>query len=577
MTCVVGYRVREVTLKRIAETKNNVRISRLNKAPNPLRPVKSISYGSDIKAKLPIPDTSDAFSMICGLFKRSAVKTPIPDGPTMDRLANFTKLFCIRFLKPIDRNDMLTVQDWLNQSPYTLARREELLEKFLSIRDRRDPKYFKVKAFVKDESYPEYKYPRGIYSRTDEFKTLVGPYFSMIDKKIFALPWFIKKIPHVLRPHIIASTLEVANAEYCESDYVSYEAHFTQLMFRSCEWIVYEYLTQNLPGADEFMWYVKTVIGGMNYIQFREFRLFIDATRMSGEMNTSSGNGLYNLIATMFLYYEKYGEDAFDLKIFVEGDDGIHRIIGSGLEESDYNRVGLTVEFVKSHNLMSLSFCGIVMDKFDLINVTDPISYLVDFFWLNSKYYAARDSKKKELLRCKAFSALFQYPGCPIIYPMAKKILQLTADVNLDPQIKHFSDLYKYEIFMINYHYYQRNPEMYDKQIPYNTRLLVRDLYNLDIPDQIDIENIFNNALNLPINFPNSFYNYVPFTYQHYYSKYSIKMHINNAEQNPYTKIEINDLVEMQFLNQDYLSRTQPMSEFNKRLNKWNQQFVGHL
>lgn len=565
----MGYRVDEVLLPRIPDIKNDVYITRPRRSNLPSRIIASVRHGADIKAKLPIPDTSNADSMIYGLFKRSACTVPILDMNKMSRFKNFSNLFCKKFLTKIPRDTDVSVETWLKNTPYTQARKDELLEKYLKVRNRLDIKYFKVKAFVKHESYDKFKYPRGIYSRTDEFKCFVGPYFSLIDKIIFNLPWFIKKVPHALRPKLICDTLDMRASVFRASDYVSYEAHFRRIMFECCEWVIYEYLTSELPGASEFMWYVRNVIGNWNYIQFKEFEMLINATRMSGEMNTSSGNGLYNLLATMFLYYEKYGEAAFDLKIYVEGDDGVHRLLGNGIPASDYNSVGLTVEYIDSSSIMSLSFCGIVMDKEDLINVTNPMQYLVDFFWLNPKYFSARDHKKNELLLCKAYSALFQYPGCPIIYQLAKTVISLLPtqkDLLFDFSL--FQDTYKYETFLINLSHYKNHTEQYNITVPVNTRLLVEQLYNITPHDQILIEDYLKNCTQLPIHIPDWFYTYINPIFLDYFDQFSIVHTINTDSQHPYVSFNKPTLSSMSFIKTDILNRTVDRQDFSNALHQ---------
>lgn len=460
----------------------------------------------------------------------------------------------------------MDVQQWLAQAPYTQARKTELLNKHQAIRNKYDPRLFTANCFVKAESYNKYKYPRIIFSRSDEFKTLVGPTFSLIDDAIFALRWFIKKTPNAERPKKIIEQLYRSGATYSSTDYISYESSFRRLMFETVELPIYDFLTQLLPNHDEFMWYVDNVMCSWNLCQFKDFNMAVYCTRCSGDQNTSCGNGIYNLAATLFLYYEKIGIEALDLAIYVEGDDGLQREIKNGLNAKDYASVGLAVDITKSDKLTALSFCGIVMDDRDMINVTDPICYISDFFWLNRQYFAARQTKLEELLKCKALSALYQYPGCPIIYPLAKTMIRLLSDVILDEERLKvlMRDNYKYEEFMTNHHHYLKNPQMYDIPIPTRTRQLVEDLFRIPINAQITIEREIENHQSLPIAFSNYIYQFVPKMFLDFYDNYTADATINiGCSTYPYTNFDRDELNSMIWLDGYINNVVDPTAVYN--------------
>ncbi len=80
---------------------------------------------------------------------------------------------------------------------------------------------------------------------------------------------------------------------------------------------------------------------------------------MSGEMNTSLGNGFSNL---MFMLYacEIQGIECDGI---VEGDDGAFALSlkpGQKFDESIFAEMGLTIKLEKHTDLMSMSFCGIL-------------------------------------------------------------------------------------------------------------------------------------------------------------------------------------------------------------------------
>jgi len=384
------------------------------------------------------------------------------------------------------------------------------------------------------------------------------------------LKWFIKKTPHQARPSKIIGELYQDGAEYAASDHTSYEASFRRVMFDSCEFIVYDYLTQNLPQHEDFMWYLKNVIGNWNFVHFKDFKFSVYCTRMSGEMNTSSGNGIYNLITTMYLYYTKYGEEAFNLKIYVEGDDGIHRVIGSGLTQDDYKKVGLITKLERSYSITELSFCGIIMDDKDMINVTSPISYTVDFFWLNRQYFNAKTNKLRSLLKCKALSTLCQYPGCPIIYPLAKKVLSLLPDITIDEDfiLRAPLDNYKKDIMILNLRHFVKHPHLYNIDIPIRTRRLVEKLFKIDVAIQLEIESYIQSAKCFPIIFPDCIYNYMNKDWLDFYDRftYDIQLPIGQSV-HPYVTFRTNNFSDMLAQGRKIAKIYKPNADFNKLRN----------
>jgi hypothetical protein len=81
--------------------------------------------------------------------------------------------------------------------------------------------------FVKDEGYDSFKHARGINSRTDEFKVRVGPIFKLIEKEVFKLPCFIKKVPLDRRAEYILDMMG-ETGPFLVSDYTAFESLFTR-------------------------------------------------------------------------------------------------------------------------------------------------------------------------------------------------------------------------------------------------------------------------------------------------------------------------------------------------------------
>lgn len=334
--------------------------------------------------------------------------------------------------------------------------------------------------FMKDESYEKYKYMRLINSRTDAFKVRVGPIFKLIEKELFSMDWFIKHTPVDLRSREILRELTQDGAKIVGTDYTSFEALFTKDLMEACEMQLYEYMSRDLP---DYEWYqiVYRTLTGRNLCCNKFFDVSLEATRMSGEMCTSLGNSFTNLM--VFLYVaNKNGLTS--VKGRVEGDDGIFSFYGPYPNEQDFTKLGLIIKIDKYDEITEASFCGIIADAEELIQVRDPISALLDFGYTTRQYAYASDKRLKQLLRAKAMSLIYQYPGCPILDSLARMALKLTTGSRfLLPS--HTSEYHK-DIFYALYHRYGNKFPVVNTGL--RTRRLVEKKFGISIMEQLQIE-----------------------------------------------------------------------------------------
>jgi hypothetical protein len=428
---------------------------------------------------MPHPDPGDPDTMKAGVQKRFAMCTPTPDPELLAEFKRFVKDWVHSNLTPLSPTSDLSVNTWLESCNYPKWRKNQLLMKHNKIVDRRDPKYALVKSFMKDECYPEYKHARAINSRTDEFKTLVGPIFRLIEKELFQLHWFIKKIPVADRPKYLADKIGWGS-KFIATDHTAYEAHFTAEIMESCEFVLYDYMTSKLPKAyaEEFSHNLR-VIAGRNRCVFKFFDMEINAKRMSGEMNTSLGNGFSNLMLMLFAC-SKAG--CTDVNGCVEGDDGLFTMVGTPPTSEFFARLGMTIKMEVSDRLETASFCGLVFDPIDLINVTNPLEELVTFGLTSSTYARSRSRRKMELLRCKAISMAYQYGGCPILTSLARYGLRVTRGYS--------AVLSGHECQWVRDQFMEAKMNSRGKMRapPLRTRLLVEELYHIPVEHQIAIE-----------------------------------------------------------------------------------------
>lgn len=436
------------------------------------------------------------------MIKRFA--SAIPEGVDTLRVARlraFVKCWLKKNLEPLKPETDVSVLHWLAEANYPQWRKEQLADIHASTEGDvwSNPKLRRCKSFMKDEFYAQYKHARAINARTDEFKCIVGPIFHEIEKSVFQHPAFIKKVPVDMRPDYIYDRVFRQGSTYIATDYTSFEALFTRQLMIAVEQELYAYMTSALPEHVDFMRICDDVLAGRNKCCFRDFVVEIDATRMSGEMCTSLGNGFSNLMFMEFLCEEVGSTDAIGV---VEGDDGLYRVEGPCPTIEDFASLGLVIKLDHHDQLETASFCGLVFDLEDRINVTDPIQALAKFGWTSGSYAGARQNKLNALLRAKAMSLKHQFNGCPILDALANYGLRITNNVSQ-------RDVFKYATRSAEVGWWDRMKlaairkwdRIPHREVGDRTRLLVEQLYNIPIEMQLTIEAYLDSLTeNQPLN-----------------------------------------------------------------------------
>jgi hypothetical protein len=251
-----------------------------------------------------------------------------------------------------------------------------------------------------------------------------------------------------------------------------------------CEFELYQYMTQYLPEGGEWFDLVKEAMAGVNACDFKDFTVKVPCTRMSGEMNTSLGNGFTNLMVLLFLAREN---GCTHVEAVVEGDDSAAVMTGPRPTAEQFASLGLNCKVEFHDSIETMSFCGLVFDAGDLVNVTDPREVLASFGWSTHQYVAARSTVLKQLLRCKALSMAHQYPGCPIISSLAQFGLRVTRSVDIR---KFVTETGKFDQWTRDKYINALRDEkkIVRREPPMNTRLLVEKLYGITVNQQRRLE-----------------------------------------------------------------------------------------
>lgn len=448
-----------------------------------------VSLGCHVKHyTMPVPDLDHGPSQLAGMTKRVAAAMPPIGRARLRSFKRFVKRFCNKYLKSLkfDPTEQFEFEEWIENAPYAEYRKAELKMVYERGKLLKKPKT-NVKAFVKYETYPVPKHFRGIYSRDDDYKTRVGSFMKKLGDRLFSTKWFIKKIPVPDRPRAILEKCDGYNKIFC-TDFSQYESTFVRELMKINHW-VYLWCLEGHPMKKHFndlFAYTSTT----NKIQFKNFDCKVDAKRMSGEMDTSLGNGLMNLLIT-FYNLEQAGNNIEKCDAFFEGDDGI---IACQYLPTDtmYSDLGARIKIDVPEDISTASFCGNVFDRDSMHNVTNPMEASVGFGWTNSrKYRYAKLKVHKQLLRAKAMSMCYEYPGCPILKNLGRYALRVTEDVKNEVTNeffrKHSENTYQYES-AVEASNYIRESGIPDVEITMGTRMLVERLYGITVGKQLEVE-----------------------------------------------------------------------------------------
>ena len=447
----------------------------------------SVSLGPHVEGvALPHPDLSDTATTIAGASKRIASSLPVPEAELLEEFKAFVLEYVRANYVPLSPGTDLSIETWLSKTHYPEWRKQELRDKWAKTINPLDPKYRRVSGFGKDEDYEVPKHTRGIHSRDDVFKCLVGPIFKAIEEVVYKDAHFIKHVPVADRPKYIKDLLEQQGVSPFTSDYTSFEAMFCAEIMEACEFVLYFHMTQFLAEHDQFRRICEEALAGENVCSYKTFQLRLWARRMSGEMCTSLGNGFTNLMLYLFLAKKK---GASEVRGVVEGDDGLFVVKGPAPTSEDFARLGANIKLAKARSLESASFCGLIFDPTDLVNIANPLKCLAQFGWGNAKYCGSSDAKRAALLRCKALSLAHQYPGCPVIQSLAFYGLRATSDVRTCKVLRAaggravFDEWKRKQVLEAI-----DAGELRPRPIPMRTRCLMEEVFGLSVSAQLRIE-----------------------------------------------------------------------------------------
>ncbi len=364
-------------------------------------------------------DANDVATQILGLEKRLLRKLPTRDPAFLQAVRAEALLFCEE-LTPLTTAP--SFDEWLATTSYNQARKDELTREFVKLNGRPPSKRQcqKISSFVKVEAYETWKHARWINSRSDPFKAWFGPWCKAVEHEVYKNKHFIKHTPVPDRPRLVAGLFR-AGAQYWSTDYSSFEAQCDPEVARCVELVVFKHMLKNFPEVYQVL--ERTVLGKNRGSTRAGVHFVLNGRRMSGDMHTSLGNGLTNLI----LWSAMSRIRGLTWDGFVEGDDGIFVTQGGvPFSEQEWKSKGFLLSCQECDRPEEASFCGVVAVDGNVVR--DPLEFCVNFGWTSSMP-GCRESVAMQLLRAKALSACYETPQCPIVGVLARKALEITRSV----------------------------------------------------------------------------------------------------------------------------------------------------
>lgn len=501
---IYGYTVGDVEISLQTPRQNaKITVHELSARSTPT----GILFGNfPLLTAMPMSSTTCGRSAITGCIKRCASAMPAPDHGVLREFSDFS-VSEITKVPRVDKDLHVSVREWLKTTSYSYKLQCRMIKEVLEGPHPCDDKEFNtVNQFVKLERFPEFKAPRLINAKKNSFKFHLGPIVKEVEKLIYKMPEFIKSIPVKDRPRYILEMIAGDDREYLTTDFTSFEANFTRFIMRHCENELLRHVFTGHHLYHKLDWMCSAIEGRQVCKSRLGYTLEVDATRMSGEMTTSLSNGYSNLMFMKFMF-ARCGVK--DLRIVVEGDDAIMSVPkGSKVPTvEDFALLGLKVKLERHENLCTASFCGLVFDKDDLINVTEPLATVVEMTILPPKCAPMRLSKKMAFLKAKAMSAKYQYNGCPLVDAYASWILRATKKYDHRVVLKSDCSWWDAQKFTAAF---SDDSWKVRTQTPWATRVLVEEKYGISVAAQQAIEFFFDSQTELKPWFLASFYCLLP-------------------------------------------------------------------
>lgn len=448
-------------------------------------PVSVFAGVGTVDYVLPRVDHAGA-TAVAGCFKRFCQVTPMPDMDLIRELKEFTIARVRELLSPLSDDEVPSFEDYLEGTTYTKREKDDLRKTRLEMVDKWEDELHMVKAFIKDETYPEFKHARAIQGPYAVLKIRLARIYKAMEKKLFKLENFIKYVPVADRPRYLYDKLYKDDVSYMCIDFSAFESLINANIQEAVELPFYEYMSSQLNGGKAFLDVVRECQMGLTLAKFKWFDVVCGPRRRSGDQNTSLGNGWVNYIVLSFVA-KKCGIEIFSL---IEGDDSVSRVSGK-LDSGVFERLGFRVKLEYVSNLSQAGFCQMYFDEEDRCVLADPRKVIASFGWLDKRYSGARETKLRCLARAKAMSIAYQYRGCPVLDVMAHRVLALTSGSDVR-WVRQTLDVVKRELFDESFKNLKELIVLGPKPPGFGSRVVVESKFGVSVENQLYLEKYFS-------------------------------------------------------------------------------------
>lgn len=395
-----------------------------------------------------------------------------------DDFIKFARHYIKHHIQPLPEglDEDVLLEDWLHQSKYDADRKAKFRELNKQMRRHEIPRrqYLQLTSFIKSEFYTEPKEARIINSRSDAFKSRIGPFIHAAERIVYD-DHFIKHC----KPSEVVEKMRAKSAGFevfYETDYSSFEGSFSPTYLKKVEFYLLSRLFYNYP---EIVSLCALATNTNNKLIYRKrYTAEFPGSRMSGEMWTSMCNGYMNKLLVEFVAKRS---DAF-VDYLVEGDDGFicsNKPLNWNLTAD----AGFKLKCELVTDPMDVQFCSLRVCEDKLIpNIPRTLchyGFIIDTQLSRGLSVKSKRSQKKlaEIQYAKACSLLATSAGVPILQAVALQQMKVLAGTHLNP--KYF-DWWESEFYDLT------SPQ--PASITMGVRRYVEREFGLLVHDQIEIE-----------------------------------------------------------------------------------------
>jgi len=296
-------------------------------------------------------DTRNVNNTLIAAVSRVGQHTDAPNMSAVEELYVFNTKFMEKFIPKAQRLPTLKEVMDSHQS-FSLPRKEQILsanERMASC----DPSVWirarESETFIKREFYKKPSRPRLINPATDEYKSEFFVVIKCIDDVLYIATkfWNVKGLSSNDRPKMIEKLF--GDDELLSTDFTAFEGSINYLIMNALELALLKHVCGHLLD-DTLLAYLLSTLSCTQILRTNAYIIFVEALRKSGEISTSTFNFYVNLVVTLFSYYkEKYFDKSIDeflevileeIKLSVEGDDGLHNSQRGLIEGTTYKELG---------------------------------------------------------------------------------------------------------------------------------------------------------------------------------------------------------------------------------------------